>query len=100
MPLQPRVVIEAKPENPGRLQLIDAADRERHFPLAPLAPSELDGLLQELRSRGYRVEAHEVDVEAQVPAYSAEAALQALGLAPPYPALEAAVSKTPLGDVP
>lgn len=95
---QPRVVIEAKPENPGRIVVIDAAARERHLPLSPLAPSELTGLVDELRARGCQVEAHEADVEAQVPAYSAEAALDALGLAPPYRALEAAVAAQPPGS--
>ena len=86
---RPRAVIEAKPENPGRLVVHDAG-RERRIPLTPLSGPELDGLAAELTGRGYQVEQHDADIAAQVPAHSAEAALRALGETPPYPDLDAA----------
>ena len=92
----PKAVLEAKPENPGRLTLIGADGMPQlRLPLTPLKPEELSGLVNELSSRGFEVELCETDVEAEPAALGAQAALHRLGLHPPYSALDAAIALDP-----
>jgi hypothetical protein len=78
-----KVLIEAKPENPGRLTLFGRAGEPEVLQLAPMKPNELSGLVKELRARGLDVDLVDTDVEAKPAALTIEAALLALGFEQP-----------------
>jgi len=84
-----KAVIEAKPENPGRLTLLGHSDEtDLHLQLAPMKPKELFGLANELCARGLKVDLQDTDVEATPAALDPHAALRELGFEPPYPAFD------------
>jgi hypothetical protein len=91
-------LIEAKPENPGRITLRAQGAPDRVLSLASLTRAELIGLGNEIAQRGVEVELQNVDVEAATPAHGAYAALRELGFAPPYAAYDATV--THMGGTP
>jgi len=88
-----KVLIEAKPENGGRLTVLaGAGEDEHHLQLSPLKPNELYGLANELCDRGCEVELRETDVEAAPAALGPHAVLIELGFEAPYPAYDETIA--------